>query len=178
MVLVHTYAAVPAAKQRARFLTQALEVMAGLEPAAGQPGWLRFPCGRMHLRALKRGFLDLCKLPSGAALAAKPTTVVDKKAGCDLTAVGVGDGEYEIRSESDDDAARKRSAAVARGFVKLCEMDEVEGSENRVRFPCGADHDALIGLLMFRAQNVRASMQEQELAAARGILAAPSQQQS
>jgi hypothetical protein len=177
-VSVHTYASVPGADERLAFLTEALAVMAGLEPVLEQPGWSRFPCGTMHLRALRRGFLDLCKLSSDAPLAPKPMTVFDKKAGCDLTAMGVGDGVYEIRSEADDEAARRRCAAVARGFAKLCEMDAVEGSENRVRFPCGADHDALIGLLLFRAQNVRASLQEQELAAARGILAAPSQQQS
>lgn len=177
-VSVHTYASVPGAQDRVAFLMQALVVMAGLEAAAEQPGWLRFPCGTMHLRALKRGFLDLCKLPSDAPLAPKPMTVFDKKADGDLSAVGVGDGVYAIRPESDDPAGRKRSVAVARGFAKLCEMEGVEGAEDRVRFPCGADHDALIGLLMFRAQNVRASMQEQEQAATRGILAAPSQQQS
>ena len=43
-------------------------------------------------------------------------------------------------------------------------------------FPCKTPHDALIGMLLFRAQNVRAAMQEEEMASARGMLASPSQQ--
>ena len=39
-----------------------------------------------------------------------------------------------------------------------------------------AGHDVLMALMMFRAQNVRASMQEEELASSRGVLSSPSQQ--
>ena len=47
---------------------------------------------------------------------------------------------------------------------------------DQVRFPCGSDHHELIGLLMVRALNVRGALREQEAAAARGVLSAPSQQ--
>ena len=45
-----------------------------------------------------------------------------------------------------------------------------------IAFGCGLDHDLMVGMLMFRAQNVRALMQEEAQASARGSLAAPSQQ--
>jgi hypothetical protein len=43
-------------------------------------------------------------------------------------------------------------------------------------FPCGHSHDALIGLLLPRALNVRAVLREEEAAVGRGNLVAPSQQ--
>jgi hypothetical protein len=46
-----------------------------------------------------------------------------------------------------------------------------------VSFPCGERHDALVGLLLVRAQNLRAALREEELTATRGILAAPSAQE-
>ena len=45
-----------------------------------------------------------------------------------------------------------------------------------MRFPCGTDHHELVGLLLTRALNVRGALREQEAAAARGMLSAPSQQ--
>ena len=45
-----------------------------------------------------------------------------------------------------------------------------------IQFACGASHDALVGLLLPRAINVRATLRETEEAAGRGLLLAPSQQ--
>jgi hypothetical protein len=47
-----------------------------------------------------------------------------------------------------------------------------------VAFPCGAEHDALIGLLLVRAQNLRAVLREEEMQSTRGVLSAPSAQDS
>ena len=174
--LVHTYSSVEGARERIAFLTRTLETMAGMEQVPGMPGWLRFACGAYHERALKRGFLDLCKLETGVALAPKPLTVFDKKAECNLTIQSLGDGIYEVGAREDTAKGPARIAALVRGFMKLCEMQAVEGSDNRAAFPCKKGHDALMGLLAFRAQNVRASMREQEAAASRGVLSAPSQQ--
>ncbi|MFP6702308.1 MAG: hypothetical protein VB861_11215, partial [Planctomycetaceae bacterium] len=66
--------------------------------------------------------------------------------------------------------------AVARGFAKLCEMELEESDPSVVRFDCGVEHDVLMGSLFFRAQNVRSAMQEDELSASRGTLAAPGSQ--
>ena len=46
-----------------------------------------------------------------------------------------------------------------------------------VAFPCNCDHDAMMGMMLFRAQNVRAAMREEADAASRGVLAPPSQQE-
>jgi len=45
-----------------------------------------------------------------------------------------------------------------------------------VVFPCGRPHDELMGLLLPRALNARAALREEEMAASRGMLVAPSAQ--
>ena len=177
-VLVHTYKSVAQAKQRVEFITRALIEIVGLERVADAPGWLRFPCRSFHERGLKRAFLEVCKLDTGTAFATKPLSVFDKKAGCRLTAIHTGGGVYHVQSEQQTESAQKRAAALASGFIKICEMNAVEGKPDHAAFACGTSHDALIGMLMFRAQNVRASMREEESTASRGILSAPSQQEN
>ncbi len=175
-LLVHTYSSSDGADARVAFIVDALRVMLGMKNAEGRNREIVFPCGTVHLRALKRAFLDLCKLETGAELKPRPLTAHDKKADGDLTAVNVGGGAYEIRSEDGSDAGNKRAVAVARGFAKICEMTAEGDPATRIRFSCGSSHDELIGMLMFRAQNVRAAMQEEEMASTKGVLAAPSQQ--
>ena len=172
--LVHTYSSVSGCEDRVAYITKALEVMLGLEAVPNAAGKLRFPCGSPHLRALKRSFLDLCKLETGAPLEPKPLTGFDKKAAGNLTVVNSGGGNYTMTAEEGLDAGPKRAKALAKGYAKICEMEPI--GDDGVAFPCGTGHDALLGMLFYRAQNVRAAMQEEESAASRGSLSAPSQQ--
>jgi hypothetical protein len=174
--LVHSYSSVEGAREREEFLRQALLTMLGMEEVPGAPRWIRFPCKTSHEAPLKRAFLDLTKLDSDTPLEPKPLTAFHKKAGGDLTAASLGAGVYEMRAVEENDATVKQTAALARGYVKICGMESVEGNKNQVAFPCKTSHDALIGMLRFRAENVRAAMMEEETAASRGSLAAPSQQ--
>ena len=173
--LVHTYSSVDGFRERVAYVTKALEVMLGLQAVPDAPGRLQFPCGLPHLRAVKRGFLDLCKLETGTPLEPKPLTAFDKKAAGNLTATGLGSGSYRMTFEEGLDAGPRRSKALAKGYAKLCELELCE--DDRVTFPCKIDHDAMMGMLFFRSQNVRAAMQEEESAASRGQLSAPSQQE-
>ena len=176
--LVHTYSPVVGTSERVAFIRQTLVTMLGLEPAEEEgQGWLRFPCRYEHKRTIKRAFLDLCKLETGVVLEVKPLTAFDKKAEGDLTAKSLGDGRYLVQGAEDTPAMARRTVALARGFVKLCEMEFLEGDETTVCFPCRQSHDEIIGLMMFRAQNVRAAMQEEEMTAGRGVLAPPSRQE-
>lgn len=71
----------------------------------------------------------------------------------------------------------RRVTTIARGLIRLGEMEEVADQPNQVRFGCGHSHDALIGLLLVRAPNVRAAVREAEAMASRGVLSAPSSQE-
>ena len=156
-------------------IRQALLVLGGLVEVADHPSWLQFSCHQEHLRALKRAFLDICRQPLTGPLEPPPLTVFDKKSGGDLRAESLGQGSYRMLSSVDSQQGAARAVALARGFAKLCEM-EVGDDPAVVSFPCREDHDTLIGLLMYRAQNVRAALKDQESAAGRGVLAPPSQQ--
>ena len=85
---------------------------------------------------------------------------------------------YRLEADGADEATRARlEATIANGLVKLAEMERGPGRAVEVAFACGRAHDAIVGLLLPRALNVRAALREQEAAAARGILAAPSAQE-
>lgn len=175
--LVHTYSMGEATFIRVAFIRDALMVMLGMKGMAdADRPHFRFDCGCPHLRPLKRAFLDLCKLETGAALCPKPMIAYDKKAEGEIYVEGRGNGVYEISPQAGLQKGARRAVAVAKGFCKLCEMEMDEESAPRIVFPCGMDHDEIIGMLMFRAQNVRAAMQEEEIASTRGVLTSPSQQ--
>ena len=177
--LAHSYSAKEGAAERLGFVMRAMAVMGGMGPAPGQSERLAFACGAAHKAAVKRLFLEACKRATGAEVAAQPMRVYDKKNDLTIDATAVGGGRYRIApagSGESSDKAAQRVDGVTRGLVKLAEMEP--GAEpGEVRFPCGHAHDALVGLLIGRALNVRAAMREAEAAAARGILAAPSAQQ-
>ena len=74
-------------------------------------------------------------------------------------------------------ATRSITTAIAGGLMKLGEMEDT-GADSRdtVAFDCAHAHDALVGLLLTRAPNVRIALREEEMGASRGVLSAPSQQ--
>lgn len=166
--LVHTYSHRPGAAGRLEFIAGAMCRLGGL--VAEPPRLLRFPCGADHELACRRVFLEACKLGPNQPVAERPLAIFDKKSSRQLTVLSLGGGRYRITGE---DAGRV--AAVAGGLAKLGQLSAAVPEQ--VEFPCGQAHDALVGLLLVRALNVRAVLREQEMAAARGLLVAPSAQQ-
>ena len=55
-------------------------------------------------------------------------------------------------------------------------FDKARVLGSTVAFDCAESHDALVGLLLTRAPNVRVVLREEEMDASRGVLTAPSQQ--
>ena len=175
--LVHTYSPHLEANKRAEFIRHAMVVLGGMEFVENRPHLLRFPCRGEHLRGCRRVFLEACKLPTGSELVPKELLVFDRKSNRKLWAVPDPSGAYQLAAEGDDCIEKSnRISAVAQGLVKLAELQTSAQGPNLLSFPCGQRHDQLIGLLLGRALNVRAVLREQELAATRGILAAPSAQ--
>ena len=170
---LHSYSRRAGAGDRLRFLAGVMRTAGGMAAADGGPLTVRFACGQAHEAALKRLFTEACKAPPGAEPKPRPLSVHDKKNDLTIDVEPLGGGHYRCVGNRDGARERRRVAAVAAGLGKLAELD-VDGTE--VRFPCGADHHELIGLLLIRALNVRGALREQEAAAARGMLTAPSQQ--
>jgi hypothetical protein len=171
--LVHSYSGLEGARQRMESLRGSMAIMADLVPAGDR---LHFACASAHQAAARRTFLETVKLAPGAANAPRPLTVLDKKSGRNITATSLGGGRYQITADGPEDGKAARIDGIVGGLVKLAEVEIVEGSPGQFAFPCGKSHDALVGLLLPRALNVRAILREEESAGGRGLLVAPSQQ--
>jgi hypothetical protein len=176
--LVHTYSGLNGSSNRLQQIADAMAVLGELEPIPGPEPMLRFSCGQEHNLAVRRAFLEACKLDPAETLAPRPLTILDRKSGLSVKIDCLGQGQYRVRTEGDDpeDQSARRIGVIVNGLLKLGEMRRVEvgGAEDCVAFPCGCPHDALVGLLLLRAPNVRAIVREQESMAARGVLSAPS----
>ena len=171
--IVHSYAGYDGTADRIQFVMRAMQLIGGMENTPG--GRLRFACGGVHRAACKRLFIEACKLASDAAPAARPLAIHDKKSECDFSVTSLGGGVYRVAAESEAEDIGRRAKAIAGGLRKLGEMMD-SGRDDEASFECGAAHDALVGLLLVRAPNVRLVMREEDAAAAQGVLAAPSAQ--
>ncbi len=172
---VHTYSHLPGAAERIAGVADAMQELGGMEQTSD--GLLRFPCGHAHQFAVKRLFLEACKLPPEQPIEPRPLHIFDKKANATIAVASLGQGLYEVRATEQVRGVERRVATIARGLIRLGEMDEIVDQPNQVRFGCGHSHDALIGLLLIRAPNVRAAVREAEAMASRGVLSAPSAQE-
>lgn len=168
--LVHSYSSYPGAAGRLDFVAGAMVVLGGM--VAAGPHALHFPCGADHELACRRVFLEACKLDSGQPFTPRSLSFFDKKSSCQIEIAALGGGEYRVGLAGGE---ASRVAAIAAGLVKLGQLQAP--APDQVAFACGQAHDALVGLLLVRAVNVRATLREQELLAARGLLVAPSAQQ-
>ena len=172
---LHSYGANPATAARLKFLAEAMVKLGGMEAVPGGEPRVRWPCGHRHVSAAKRVFVEVCKLSKPEQLVVRPLKLDDPKLPGFVTVVGDGTGRYTIASESGTgDQARLK--AICAGYLKLAEMDRWDETETGVRFGCGQQHDALMGLLLYRALNARAALRETEMMASRGVLVAPSAQ--
>ena len=177
--LVHTYSNLEGARERIAFITAAMKALGNVEDSPENPDRLRFPCGRGHELPCRRLFLEVCKLETGSDPAPRPLSVFDKKAGKEIVAVSEGEGLYTVTADDPGESMTlRRVAATAGGLAKLGEMEPAGDRRDQVRFECGQSHDNLVAVLLPRALNVRTAMREAEAAAARGVLSAPSAQDS
>ena len=172
---VHTYSSLPGADARIANITKTMQTLGGMEQNADN--LLYFTCGHAHQLATRRLFLEACKCDPAGPVEIRPIRLFDKKANGHIAIASLGDGLYEARPEEDAQGQDRRVTTIARGLIKLGEMEEVPGNTTQARFACGQAHDELVGLLLVRAPNVRAAMREAEDMASRGVLSAPSAQE-
>lgn len=170
--LVHTYSGIEGTDGRMTFIVNAMCILGGMETRSD--GFLQFPCRNEHGLAVKRVFLEACKLALGDTLEPRPLHILDKKSGLDIRVISQGDGVYQVTADGESKDKDRRISFIAGGLVKLAHLEDQ--SVDTVAFNCAYAHDAMLGLLLVRAPNVRAIIREQEQTASRGVLAAPSKQ--
>jgi hypothetical protein len=173
---VHSFSSAPGVPERLAFIAESLRVLGGLERLE-DPLSVRFPCRRWHATAAKRLFLEACKHDPATPLEARPLEAPDSRTDQRITVEPLGDGAYAVHAEGATEETPSRAPAIGRGIAKLAELSFDDGERSIVKFPCGQSHDALIALLLLRAQNLRAVLREEEMQAGRGVLAAPSAQE-
>jgi len=163
------------AAERIEEVARTMQTLGGLLKTP--EGLLCFPCKNPHEAACRRVFLEACKFASNTHTEPRPLNILDKKSKLTITVDATGNGIYQVSANGEGRGAARRISAIAGGLMKLGEMGSVETDNNdTVRFDCGHSHDALVGLLLIRAPNVRITLREEEMSASRGVLSAPSQQ--
>ena len=173
--LVHTYSHISGAAERIEGVKEAMQILGGMLSTAD--GLLYFPCNHAHEAACRRVFLEACKLAPNTLIEPRPLKILDKKSQLTITVESIGNGIYRVTAEGEGRGAARRVSAIAGGLMKLGEMESLEtDTKDTVAFPCAQSHDALVGLLLTRAPNVRVVLREAEMDATRGVLTAPSQQ--
>jgi hypothetical protein len=171
--IVHTYSTRPAAEQRVAYIAEAMRVLGGMQPCGGEgDATVGFACKQWHASAARRVFLEAVKFDQAQPLESRPLVIVDRKTGQTITAEGHGAGSYRLLAAGVEEGVPSRALVATRGLRKLAELATPE-EENAFDFGCGHDHDALVGLLLPRAVNVRDTLREEEQIAARGLLTAP-----
>ena len=173
--LVHTYSRMTGATERIAEIGRTMQTLGGMLKTP--EGLLYFHCKDPHEAACRRVFLEAGKLASNTHTEPRPLHILDKKSQLTITVDSTGNGTYQVSANGEGRGAARRISAIAGGLMKLGEMEEVATDNNdTVRFGCGYSHDALIGLLLIRAPNVRITLRADEMSASRGVLSAPSQQ--
>ena len=173
---VNSYSTREGTHERLASIVAAMQEVAGMEAAPESSLRVRFACGEAHEQATRRAFIEACKLDPGQPPAPRPMEVYDKKTDATIRVVPEGGGRYRATADSNGAKVVRRVATVAAGLVKLAGMEPIPASIDQVRFACGNDHHRLVAMLLKLALNARGVLREQELAAVRGVLAAPSQQ--
>jgi hypothetical protein len=173
---VHSYSGRDGVRERLRAIAATVATLGGLEVREDGVS-LRFPCSTWHGTAAKRLFLEACKQDPSEPVEPKPLEGPDSRTEQTIRIEPLGEGAYEVHADNVAEGEQSRAPAIGRAMAKLAELDADEGDRVVVRFPCGQDHPELIGLLLGRAQNLRAVLREEEMQASRGVLAAPSAQE-
>lgn len=173
---VNSYSSRPGAEDRLQRLATLMVEVGGLSASPADSLTLTFPCGGDHELAARRVFIESCKLDPAGDAEARPLEVYDKKVDRTIRVTALGEGSYHVFTDDPDNRIAKRVATVAAGLVKLAGMEPVGDTVDQIRFTCGHDHHMVVALLLVRALNARGVLREMELAAARGMLSAPSQQ--
>ena len=171
--IVHTYSDRPGAAERVACIAEAMRVLGGMVAAGGEgDATVGFACGQWHAAAIRRIFLEAVKIDRNEPLAPRPLTIVDRKTNQVISVEKRGGGAYRLLAEGVEEGVPSRALVATRGLRKLAELETPE-EPDVFEFACGHDHDALVGMLLPRAVNVRDTLREEEQIAARGLLAAP-----
>ena len=109
-----------------------MQMLGGMEQTSAGP--LSFSCGHAHRLGVKRLFLEACKLSPEQMPEPRPLHIFDKKANATIAVASLGQGLYEARATESVQGVERRVTTIARGLIRLGEMDEVADQPNQTQF--------------------------------------------
>src|SRR5215831_10007629 len=110
--LVHTYNRSDSARRRLEFVARAMCVLGGLEGSSEDLLRLWFSCHHDHRMAVRRIFLEACKLDSLDKVESRSLAIFDKKSNRTITVTGIGRGTYRLSADGDEEGKASRIGAV------------------------------------------------------------------
>jgi hypothetical protein len=174
--VIHSYSTKAGTQERLGWLAEAMAILGGMRVVPGPRATVAFACGTWHDLAARRVFLEAAKVTPPTLPEPRPMHAEDTRRGFQIDVESLGDGRYRVGASGGASEATNPAESVAAGLAKLGELSFDPDDPLVVEFGCRTNHDILVGLLLPRALNVRAALREQEMAAGRGVLLAPSAQ--
>lgn len=166
---VWTFSRKPGAQDRVEQVRDQLVAQGGLAPVEGAHNQARFPCGYLHLRAMKFLMARAVSQKPGQPPAEGRLSIADTRSALTLIVEGRPEKAgwvYRVSGEGEAPNLPARLRMVTSGFVRYGEMEKV--SDTEVTFPCGRRHDELVRLLLPYSRNVTAVESMMEAEAQRG----------
>ena len=151
---VWTYSNKPGVSDRIREIRDQMAVLGGMAPVEESANQVRFPCGQLHIRALR----FLLSQAVGRAPDYSPPegrlSIDDTKSGftINVDSLQEADCEYRVSLEGEGGNAAMRLRMVMAGFARYGEM--VQTGDSGLSFPCGMKHDALMRVLLPYSRNI------------------------
>ena len=146
---------------------------AGSRRPATTPRRSPSPAATWHAAIARRLFLEAVKVDQTLPVEPRPLELLDRKTGPGPD--GRADRPRGLSRLRRGDAATRRAARrpSPRGDAQARRAGGRSTTRRPSPSPAEHDHEALVGLLLPRAVNVRDAIREEEMSAGRGVLTAP-----
>jgi hypothetical protein len=154
---VWSYSGKPGVQDRITKIRDQFIALGGLAPLKGTHDQLRFPCGHVHIRALRFLLAQAVGKSPDYSPAGGQLSIQDTKTKLTLSVTG-RDTEvgwvYQVSGTGMAPSIPERLRLVVAGFVRYGEMEKI--SDTEVAFPCRQRHEQLMGLLLPYSRNITA----------------------
>lgn len=174
---INSYSTRKGTSKRLDSILVAMTKIAGMNSVGDNPMQVQFSCGAGHEKAVRRTFIEACKLDTRKPIEPRPMKIYDRKTETTIHITPHEEGIYKITSDLENKRVTKRLSTVASGLIKLAGMEPLINTDDMVYFSCRHNHHHLVSMLLKMALNTRGLIREQELANTRGVLNAPGQKE-
>jgi len=146
-------------ESRIREIRDQMIALGGMEAVGDGGNQVRFPCGRLHQRALRFVMSQAVGKAPDYAPPQGEMSIKDSKSSLTIrveldaaSAAGAVPAIYGVSLDGEDRGAAMRRRMVLAGFARYGEMEQ--SGESGVAFECGMAHDQLMRVLLPYSRNI------------------------